>query len=116
MRNQFFYTRKIELPKEEGQTEPKFKEVLDSFNINKVIRSYNLENGNLLVALDDFNEQIDRIPIISNKGKTTDYKNLKRIASSNIILENPDDISAFKDLTNINKYNSNMESPYPPIM
>ena len=37
----FFYTKKEPLAPQEGDTEPKFFEGLDSFSLEKVIRKFN---------------------------------------------------------------------------
>jgi hypothetical protein len=54
--NQFVYTR--------TEGEKKFK---DSFNINKVIRSMEIEDGKRIVVLDDFHERVEQVPDINPK-------------------------------------------------
>jgi hypothetical protein len=44
--------------------EKKFK---DSFNINKVIRSMEIEDGKRIVVLDDFHERVEQVPDINPK-------------------------------------------------
>ena len=66
MKNQFYYTRKQELPLKEGETEPKFKELSDSFNVNKVIRTAEFPEG-ILVVLDDFHEEMREVPAFHPK-------------------------------------------------
>ena len=53
--NQFFYTRKEPI---QGTDPLEFKEYLDSFNIEKVIRTIIVENENRLVLLDDVQKLI----------------------------------------------------------
>lgn len=53
---QFVYTRT------EGE-----KEYKDSFNLNKVIRSVEIEDGKRIVILDDFHERVEMVPDINVK-------------------------------------------------
>lgn len=65
MTNQFFYTRK------EGD-----KSYTDSFNVNKVIRTLEKEDGTVLVLIDDLHERSVDVPDIDPKnGK---YRGTKR--------------------------------------
>ena len=54
MRNQFFFTRT------EGD-----KTFRDSFNINKVIRSVQVDDNTLIVLLDDLHERVKEVPNIN---------------------------------------------------
>lgn len=92
--NQFFYTRKEQLPTEEGK-EPQFKECIDSFNLNKVIRSVEDENT-LVILMDDIHQRIESVPVYSNKGKVTGQKNQTVTYQSTIILEG-EDIKRFRE-------------------
>ena len=68
MKNQFFYTRK-EL-KSGTPENPVYNEFRDSFNINKVIRSVAIEDGRVMILLDDLHERAQEVPDIdprSNK-------------------------------------------------
>lgn len=88
--NQFFYTRT------EGD-----KTFRDSFNINKVIRSVSMENGELLVLLDDLHERSQEVPDIdlrTNKMKGT--KRQRNTFQSEITLS-VDDAERFYKQTNI---------------
>ncbi len=69
-KNQFYYTRKEEV---KVPTEPSFtstglpyiveiKEYKDSFNVNKVIRSREMEDGTTLIVLDDFHDEMREVP------------------------------------------------------
>lgn len=104
MKNQFFYKRKVEVKPEkvttdthEGGVDPYFKDVEDSFNPNKVIRSFVLDNGTRLVALDDFHEETRPVPIKNKKNEITGWKNQTNVFSSEIIL-NQEDSERFKQL------------------
>ena len=69
--SQFFYTRK-EVTKQGEETVS--KEYRDSFNVNKVIRTVEMEDNRLLVLLDDFHERVQEVPDIdlrNNKMKGT---------------------------------------------
>ena len=54
--NQFVYTRT------EGE-----KNYKDSFNLEKVIRSVEVEDGKRIVILDDFHERVEMVPDINVK-------------------------------------------------
>lgn len=101
MTNQFFYKRKeVQAPKP-GEEGPQFKVYSDSFNIEKVIRTVELEDGRMSIALDDMHERIQHnVPIQNKTGKITGYKNEKYVHQSIINLEVEDAIR-FKVLTEI---------------
>lgn len=91
MKSQFFYTR----TNEEG------KELRDSFNLNKVIRSLSNEDGTALVLLDDLHERAQEVPDIDPKtNKMKGYKRQKNTFQSEIPLSKEDAERFFK-LTNI---------------
>jgi hypothetical protein len=92
MTNQFFYTRK----EDDG------KEFTDSFNINKVIRSRQENNGSLLVLIDDLHERPFEIPIINPKTKkeTGGVTRRREVVQTEVLLHG-DDITRFKQLTEI---------------
>ena len=90
MTNQFFYTRT------NGE-----KSFTDSFNVNKVIRSIENEDGTFLVLLDDIHERSHEVPDIdlkTNKMKGT--KRVRDVFQSEITL-NAEDGQRFKNLTQI---------------
>lgn len=74
MQNQFFYTRK-ELVSGTPEN-PEFKEYRDSFNVNKAVRSITMEDGRMLVLLDDLHERVQEVPDIDPK--TNKMKGVKR--------------------------------------
>ena len=90
MTNQFFYTRK------EGD-----KEYTDSFNVNKVIRTVQMDEGDLLVLLDDIHERAVETPNINPKtNKMVGITRKRDVYQSEIHLIG-DDIARFKNSTNI---------------
>ncbi len=101
MKNQFFYTTKRELPFQEGQTEPKFQDFRDSFNMNKVIRSVTHIDGTVIVILDDFNERVMEKPDIDTKKNIVrGIKKVRETVQSEITLTAEDGVRFF-NLTNI---------------
>jgi hypothetical protein len=89
MTNQFFYTRK------EGD-----KELIDSFNVNKVVRSIAFDDE-IVVLLDDIHERVEEVPTLNPKtGKVIGVQRKRDIFQSDIHLKG-DDIVRFKKLTNI---------------
>jgi hypothetical protein len=90
MTNQFFYTRK------EGD-----KEYTDSFNINKVIRTVQMDEGDLLVLMDDIHERAVETPNINPKtNKMVGITRKRDVYQSEIHLHG-EDIINFKKATNI---------------
>lgn len=99
MKNQFFYTRK-EL-KSGTPDNPVYNTFRDSFNMNKVIRTVGMEDGRLLVLLDDLHERSQEVPDID--ARTNKMKGIKRQRNtfqSEIYLE-PEDVERFYQATNI---------------
>jgi len=99
MKNQFFYTRK-ELVSGTPEN-PEFKEFRDSFNINKIVRSITIEDGRVLVLLDDLHERAQQVPDVDLK--TNKIKGMKRERNtfqSEIYLD-PADAERFLKLTSI---------------
>jgi len=99
MTNQFFYTRK-EL-KSGTPENPVYNEFRDSFNINKVVRSLTIEDGRVLVLLDDLHERAQEVPDVDPKtNRVKGVKRQKNTFQSEIYLE-PEDAKRFYDLTSI---------------
>lgn len=89
MDNLFFYTRK-----------EKEKEFKDSFNLNKVIRTLELEEGGVLVLLDDIHERPMEVPVFHPKtGKQTSVKRERNVYQSEIRLSKEDG-ERFNNLNN----------------
>lgn len=96
--NQFFYTRKEPV---QGTDPLEFKEHLDSFNIEKVIRTIIVENGNRLVLLDDIHERSTEVPDVNPKnGQTRGYKRERNTYQTEIYLS-LEDSEKFVKLMNI---------------
>lgn len=89
MANLFFYTRKEIVS---GTPEnPEYKEFRDSFNINKVVRSVTIEDGRVLVLLDDIHERAQQVPDVDPKtNKMKGYKRERNTFQSEIYLDPAD--------------------------
>ena len=99
MKNQFFYTRK-EL-KSGTPENPVYNVFRDSFNINKVIRSVAVEDGRLLILLDDLHERAQEVPDVDPKtNKMKGMKRQKNTFQSEIYLEG-EDVERFYETTSI---------------
>jgi hypothetical protein len=99
MQNQFFYTRK-ELVSGTPDN-PEFKEYRDSFNINKVVRSITVEDGRVLILLDDLHERAQQVPDVDPKtNKMKGYKRERNTFQSEIYLD-PSDATRFVNATAI---------------
>lgn len=99
MKNQFFYTRKIEKPTKPGE-EKQYDEVLDHFNVNKVIRGINMGDEHIII-LDDFNERVIQQPDINPKTtKQVGWKNVRETVQSEIHL-NKADSERYRKLTSL---------------
>lgn len=99
MKNQFFYTRKERVG---GSDEaPEYKDFLDSFNVNKVIRSVRMSDEQVLVVLDDFHERVENKPDIDIKtNKMKGVRRERNTFQSEIWLSN-EDAERFQKLTAI---------------
>lgn len=87
MKNQFFYLRKEpNAITVEGQ-ELTFTEFIDSFNLDKVIRTVAIEDGRRLVLLDDLHTRLQEVPVTNKQGKITAYKKENNTFQSEIYLE-----------------------------
>lgn len=97
---QFFYTRKVTTQREADE-QPIIKEYRDSFNVDMVIRSVQMENGETIVLLKDFHERVTSEPEIDLKtNKMKGYKNVRQTVQSEITLST-EDTERFYKLTNI---------------
>jgi hypothetical protein len=85
MSNLFFYTRK------DGD-----KVYTDSFNLNKVIRSVQIEDNKVLVLIDDIHERPEDVPEIKN-GKVVGQKRVRNVFQTEINLSD-EDITRFHNL------------------
>ena len=83
----FFYTRK--------QDE---KVYTDSFNLNKVIRSIQMADNELLIILDDLHERSEQVPDVKN-GKVVGQKRERNTYQTEVRLYD-EDITRFNNLNN----------------
>tara|TARA_B110000503_G_C7026790_1_gene362218 strand:+ start:667 stop:927 length:261 start_codon:yes stop_codon:yes gene_type:complete len=81
----FFYTRK--------QDE---KVYTDSFNLNKVIRSIQMADNELLIVLDDLHERSEQVPDVKN-GKVVGQKRERNTYQTEVRLYD-EDITRFNNL------------------
>lgn len=96
--NQFFYTRKEPI---QGTDPLEFKDYLDSFNIEKVIRTIVMENENRLVLLDDIHERSTEVPDVNPKnGQTKGFKRERNTYQTEIYLT-PEDSQRFVKAVNV---------------
>ena len=85
--NLFFYTRKSE-----------DKVYTDSFNLNKVIRSVQVDDNKVLVLLDDVHDRSEDVPDIDPKtGKQRGVKRQRTTYSTEISLFD-EDVTRFHNL------------------
>lgn len=121
LKNQFFYTRTVRTQggSEDVILESKFR---DSFSLSKVIRSVTVENGNVIVLLDDVHEQIQQMPIGGKNGKPHSFKEIRTMVQSEITL-NAEDGRRFYALTNADGHKVNnsveeimVERPSPQLV
>ena len=98
MKNQFFYTRKEPIQ----DTDPvEYKEYTDSINLNKVIRSVQMNDDSIVVLLDDMHERTPEVPNINLKNnKVIGTKKKVEVYQTEAYLYG-EDIERFRNLTNI---------------
>jgi len=98
MKNQFFYTRKEPIQ----DTDPvEYKEYTDSINLNKVIRSVQMNDDTLVVLLDDMHERTTEVPNINVKtNKMVGTKKKVDVYQTEAYLYG-EDIERFRKLTNV---------------
>lgn len=81
MNHLFFYTRKV----------ADDKTYTDSFNLNKVIRSVQMEDNKILILLDDLHERSESVPDINPKtGKAQGMKRERNTYQTEITLTDSD--------------------------
>jgi len=97
IKSMFVYTQKDAIPGKEGE----FKTFRASFNLNKVIRSIDLDNGSILVLLDDIHQRPQQVEVMNKQGKVTAIKREMQTFQSEIFLTEPADIQNFYNLTNV---------------
>ena len=90
MNKQFFYTRRQPVAPKEGSTEVTFKEYTDSFNIDLVIRTHQMEDGRRYVILNDFHERMQEVPQFNKRGEQVGTAKQRNVVQSEIYLEEDD--------------------------
>lgn len=88
MNNLFFYTREVD-----------GKIYTDSFNLNKVVRSMQLEDEKIILVLDDIHERAEAVPDVKN-GKVVGSKRERNTFQTEITLTGED----VKRFNNLSKY------------
>ena len=87
MSNLFFYTRKVD-----------DKIYTDCFNLNKVIRSMQVDDEKVILVLDDLHERSENVPDLKN-GKVVGQKRERNVFQTEISLFDEDAIR----FNNLNK-------------
>jgi len=82
----FFYKRKTEDD----------KVYKDSFNLNKVVRSVQMEDNKILILLDDIHERAEQVPDVKN-GKVVGSKRERNTFQTEINLFD-EDVTRFNNL------------------
>ena len=85
--NLFFYTRKVD-----------DKIYTDSINLNKVVRSFQMNDEELLIVLDDLHERSEEVPDVKN-GKVVGSKRERHTYQTEVRLYG-EDITRFNNLNN----------------
>jgi hypothetical protein len=86
----FFYTRKTEDD----------KVYKDSFNLNKVVRSVQMEDNKIVILLDDLHERAEQVPDVKN-GKVVGSKRERNTFQTEINLFD-EDVTRFNNLVENN--------------
>lgn len=97
MRNQFFYTQKDPIPGKKDE----FKTFRASFNINKIVRTLSLDDGRVVVLLDDIHQRPQLVDVMNKQGRVTATKREMNTFQSEIYLSEENDIKRFYELTSI---------------
>lgn len=102
MRNQFFYTMEYQVaptaPTRVNE-EPIIKRMMASFNMEKVIRSVETEEGKLIIILDDFHEEKKQAIRHNPNGKPIPYIETQMLQSE--ITLNKEDKERFRMATSV---------------
>ena len=99
MKNQFVYKREVELSPTDENPEGEKITIQESFNINKILRTYQPAPDVLVVVLDDLHERIEEKPATNKSGKITGVKNVKVWHQSEIQLSKEDTVKFLRDLS-----------------
>ena len=85
--NLFFYTREVD-----------GKIYTDSFNLNKVVRSMQVDDEKVVLVLDDLHERSENVPDVKN-GKVVGSKRERNTYQTEITLTG-EDVTRFNNLAN----------------
>lgn len=98
MKNQFFYTRKEPIQ----DTDPvEYTERVDSINVDKIIRSVQMDDESIVILLDDMHERTREVPNVNPKtNKVSGTKKVTEVYQTEVYLYG-EDIERFRNLTNI---------------
>lgn len=98
MKNQFFYTRKEAIQ----DTDPvEYTERVDSINVDKIIRSVQMDDESIVILLDDMHERTREVPNVNPKtNKVSGTKKVREVYQTEVYLYG-EDIERFRNLTNI---------------
>ena len=89
MSNLFFYTRNVD-----------GKIYTDSFNLNKVVRSMQIEDEKIILVLDDLHERSEQVPDVDPKnGRVRGQKRERNTYQTEITLTG-EDVKRFNNLAN----------------
>ena len=89
MINLFFYTRNVD-----------GKIYTDSFNLNKVVRSMQIEDEKIILVLDDLHERSEQVPDVDPKnGRVRGQKRERNTYQTEITLTG-EDVKRFNNLGN----------------
>lgn len=95
MSNLFFYTRKVQF--EATAEHPAGEKIYtDSFNLNKVVRSMQVDDNKVILVLDDIHERAEAVPDVKN-GKVVGSKRERNTFQTEITLTG-EDITRFHNL------------------
>ena len=78
-----------------------FKSFKSGFNLKKVIRCEELDNGNVLVLLNDIHQRPVEMDIRNKQGKITSTRREMQTFQSEIYLTETSDIQRFYETTNV---------------
>jgi len=111
MKNQFFYTMEYTVTPKSGDAAgaaPVIMRRMASFNIDKVIRSVETEDGKLIVILDDFHEEKKQALKHNANGKPIAYVDTQMLQSEIHLLE--EDKIRFRKATSMYEIENNLSA------
>lgn len=80
-----------------GKFETEVKWVIDYINLDLFIRTHAMEDGTVIVLLNDGHEVTDKVPVLRNKNKPATPTNIteekiRQWVQSEILISNPDEV------------------------